>query len=245
MFTRSLTMNAADNTKWNVENASVLADPPSGHSRGKLKRKRAILDAARDIMARSGDAGLTMLAVAHQAGVSPATPYNLFGSKQAILRALYEEDLRDFYRLFDERASDQPLDRLFDLVDLSIVHWQRAPDYYKALLTVLHRNSCCDVGAAAWSPRRAYVRKQVSDLAGSGALGSDPPTELLGAAMIRLFKAIGQEWIDGELSFEGMRRELGLSFAMILSGLVAPPYQPALAERRRRYELATARSGEV
>jgi len=228
-----------------VERTSVLSNQLSGHSRGKLKRQRAILDAARDIMARSGDSGLTMLAVAHQAGVSPATPYNLFGSKQAILRELYEDDLRAFYSLFDERASDKPLDRLFDLVDLTIVHWQRAPDYYKALLTVLHRNSCRDVGAAAWSRRQAYVGTLVADLAASGGLGNEPPVELLGTAMIRLFKAIGQEWIDGELTFEGVRRELGLSFAMILSGLVAEPYQPALAELRRRYESAAAISGEA
>ena len=120
-----------------MDDASLISAPISGHSKGKLKRQRAIIDAARDIMAESGEAGLTMFAVASRAGVSPATPYNLFGSKQAILQAVYEEDMRGFHANFDEHAGTDPLGRIFDLVDYTIKHWNSSPDFYRAMLTVL------------------------------------------------------------------------------------------------------------
>ena len=103
-----------------MDEASAAEALASGHSRGKAKRQRAILDAARDIMAESGEGGLTMFALASRAGVSPATPYNLFGSKQAILQAVYEEDMHDFHANYDEKAGTDPLGRIFDLVDFTI-----------------------------------------------------------------------------------------------------------------------------
>ena len=54
---------------------------------GKSKRRREILAAARDLMRQSDDLGFSMRTLADRAGVSIATPYNLFGSKQAWLSA--------------------------------------------------------------------------------------------------------------------------------------------------------------
>ena len=218
-----------------MNHASLPAASASGHFKGKLRRQRAILDAARDIIARSGEAGLTMLAVAAQAGVSPATPYNLFGSKQAILLAVYEEDASVFYDSFEERASDVPLERLFDLVDLAAEHWQRAPDFYKALLAVLNRRSAPDVGAGTWSPRTVCVHQVVADVAASGALVADAPVGLLVAMVIRMFRAVSQEWIDDQITLEGVRKHLGLGLCMLLGGLMHPEHAGALAEIRLRY----------
>ena len=79
-----------------MEQGATISTPLSGHDAGKLKRRRAILDAAREIITTLGDAGLTMRALAARAGVSPATPYNLFGSKQAVLQAVYDADQEEF-----------------------------------------------------------------------------------------------------------------------------------------------------
>ncbi len=47
-------------------------------------------------MQESEGAGFSMRALAINAGVSIATPYNLFGSKQAIICAVVKSDLRHF-----------------------------------------------------------------------------------------------------------------------------------------------------
>ncbi len=217
-----------------MNEASAAEAPASGHSRGKAKRQRAILDAARDIIARSGEVGLTMFALASRAGVSPATPYNLFGSKQAILQAVYDEDMRHFLAYYEERASDDPLARIFDLADLLIEYWKRSPDFYKALLMVLGRNGGSHVDGA-WSPRKSYARTLIQNLAAAGGLDANAPPEALSTALVRTLRSVGQEWVDGELTLEAAGRDIGLAFGVVLTGFVTPPTEAALGVILRRY----------
>ena len=218
-----------------MDEASVAEALASGHSRGKAKRQRAILDAAREIMAQTGEAGLTMFAVASRAGVSPATPYNLFGSKQAILTAVYEEDMVDFHANYEVRACADPLGRIFDLADLSIEHWKSSPDFYKALLIVLSRNTGSRVDGA-WSPRRSYSRRLIQKLAAAGGLEASAPLEALATALVRTLKSVGQEWVDGELTLDEAGHEVGVAFGVVLTGFVTSETKPALARILQRYQ---------
>ncbi len=208
----------------------------SGHDAGKLKRRRAILDAAREIIATLGDTGLNMRAMAARAGVSPATPYNLFGSKQAVLQAVYDEDQEEFYRAFERQASKEPLTRLFDMIDLAILHWQSTPDFHRALIAILYRG-----GASAGQGDRphltlVHVRQLIADAVAAGALRADTPIDIVTATLARIFRAAGQEWIDGALTLEQARDDLGRSFALVLAGLVVPEWADKLGAIGRRYE---------
>jgi AcrR family transcriptional regulator len=214
---------------------AAASEPVSGHSRGKARRQRAILDAARAIMAQSGEAGLTMFALASRAGVSPATPYNLFGSKQAILNAVYDEDLRDFHERYDRVASEDPLGRIFDLVDLTIQHWQSAPDFYKALLTVLSRGAGAEGCDGAWSPRRSYASQLVANLAAAGGIVDGAPLEGISATLIRILKSVGQEWVDGTLMLDQAGNELGLGYGIVLTGFLTSEFASKLAGILERY----------
>jgi AcrR family transcriptional regulator len=49
-----------------------------------------ILGAARELFVRRGYAGTTVDAVAHRAGVSPQTVYNVIGTKADVLKAVYD-----------------------------------------------------------------------------------------------------------------------------------------------------------
>ena len=214
----------------------AISTPPSGHLIGKLRRRRAILDAAREIITELGDAGLNMRAMAARAGVSPATPYNLFGSKQAVLQAVYDEDQQDFYRDFEAKASKEPLTRLFDLIDLAILRWQRTPDFHRALIAILYRG-----GASAGQGDRphltlVHVRQLIADAVAAGALRADTPIDIVTATLARIFRAAGQEWIDGALTLDQARVDLGRSFALVLAGLVAPQWKDKLAAIEGRYE---------
>lgn len=213
-----------------AETASV-----SGHSKGKLSRQRAILQAARDIIINLGETGLTMRDLAVKAGVSPTTPYNLFGSKQAVLQAIYEEDRVGFLAIFEASASAEPLARLFDLIDLTIQRWATAPEFYRPLLSILHRNSESEVGAGAWSPRLASTRLLVKDAVDAGALSPETPIDLVTATLLRTFKAVGQEWVEHTLTIDQAGRQLGAGFSLVLASLITPKSAPELARIRQRY----------
>jgi AcrR family transcriptional regulator len=207
----------------------------AAHERGKSRRRRAILDAARDIILREGEAGMTMRSMAAKAGVSPATPYNLFGSKQAILQAIYDEDYEAFTRQFEAQASDDALLRLFDIADFSIDYFEQQPDFYRALFAILQRHSGSEVDSRSWSLRMAYLQGVVRAGVAAGELSDATPIELVCSALLRIVKAIAQEWVEGALSLEQARRELRVSFALVLASLVTAKGAPAFEQVRKRY----------
>ena len=211
----------------------------AAHEKGQHKRRRAILDAARDIILREGEAGMTMRAMAAQAGVSPATPYNLFGSKQAVLQAIYDEDYLAYGRYFEEHASKDPLIRIFNLADVSIQYFELQPDFYRALLGILQRNAGSEVDSASWSLRRGYLRELLQACVASGHLRDDTPIDLVSSALLRIFKAISQEWVEGALTLDDWRNQLGTSIGLILASLITAKGTPGLQLAWGRYSAAT------
>jgi AcrR family transcriptional regulator len=69
--------------------------PPAGAARAEQVRasRGKVLGAARDLFLRRGYPGATIEAIAHRAGVSPQTVYNVVGGKAALLKAVYDATL--------------------------------------------------------------------------------------------------------------------------------------------------------
>jgi AcrR family transcriptional regulator len=211
--------------------------------KGKFSRQLAILNAAREIITELGEAGLTMRTVAARAGVSLATPYNLFGSKQAVLLAILEEDFSEFSEAFERRASKDAFVRLFDLIDLSIEHYKRSPEFYKPILSFLYVNMGSPVGMKAWEPQIAHVRTLVADAVRAGDLREQTPVALVSATLTRVFRATAQEWVGGLLTLDEARNELGAALGLLLTSLVAEPAQGKFARVRERYLVRDAWEG--
>src|SRR5258708_15184096 len=103
---------------------------------GKAERRARIIHAARDLIRETGNAGLSMRALAARAGVSLATPYNLFGSKRAIVLAVLD-DWREFLDRFAHLRSTDPLERLFTAVDMAIEFYVIDPPFYTTLCAAM------------------------------------------------------------------------------------------------------------
>ena len=99
---------------------------------GKIERRRRIIEAARSLIRETGNAGLSMRALAARAGVSLATPYNLFGSKRAIVLAVLD-DVREFQERFAHLKSSDPIERIFAAVHLALEYYKDDPRFYKTL----------------------------------------------------------------------------------------------------------------
>ena len=84
----------------------------SRREEAKDERRRRIITAARDLIRETGDMGLSMRAIAARANVSLSTPYNLFGSKRAIVVAVLE-DIREFHERFAKLRSVNAVERVF------------------------------------------------------------------------------------------------------------------------------------
>lgn len=212
---------------------------PSGHECGKAKRRQLILDTARQVLIEEGETALTIRDIASRAGLSPVTIYNLFGSKFSVLRTIFEDELKELIEYFETRSSDVALEKIFDFTDLSTEFYQNQEDYYRALFGILDRNSTSEVAVADWSLRSHNVKKLLNAAVAERELRQDTPVDVLSSLIIRIGKAVTQEWVNGVLTAAQSRREIGIGMHTILSPYVIAGSKERMADIGKRYGIET------
>lgn len=80
-------------------------------------RRTQMLDAAETLIRQSGSTEFSMRALASAAEVSPATPYNFFGSKEGLLFALLFRSLAHFLDEALVYSSNDPLENILEGAD--------------------------------------------------------------------------------------------------------------------------------
>jgi hypothetical protein len=89
--------------------------------------------------------------------------------------------------------------------------------------------------SSSWSLRMTFLQGLLRACVAAGALRDDTPIDLVCSALLRIFKAVAQEWVEGELSLDEARREIGVSYGLVLASLAADEGRAALDQARRRY----------
>jgi AcrR family transcriptional regulator len=196
----------------------------------KAERRARIIRAARDLIRETGNAGLSMRALAHRAGVSLATPYNLLGSKRAIVLAVLQ-DIREFQERFSILKSPDPLERIFSAVDMSVEFYVTDPRFYKTLWAAVFDTSD-EVRAAILNPKReAFWQGLVREAADAGAIAGEVNVEFLQHQLDFLFRSVILDWVVEELRPEALAPTIRLGFALLLKGAAAPEWQGPLQAR--------------
>lgn len=200
---------------------SAAARQPAGAGRreaGKAERRARIIDAARSLIRETGDAGLSMRVLAERAGVSPATPYNLFGSKRAILVTVLE-DLRGFDKAFSVSGGLAPFPRILRAAELAVSYYEKDPDFYRALWTTILRSGAAEDRSAIFNPKReAFWLALLSDALQAGHLPADTHLQTLQRMLDHAFRGTMLHWALGELAAESLQPAVGYAYALALRG---------------------------
>ncbi|HUZ11683.1 MAG TPA: TetR/AcrR family transcriptional regulator [Caulobacteraceae bacterium] len=209
----------------------------------KAERRHRIVTAARDLIRETGDTGLSMRAIASRAGVSLSTPYNLFGSKRAIVLAVLE-DIQDFHARFARRRPAGALERIFEALELSIGYYVQDPDFYRTLWTgVFDTSGKHDVRAALAQPERAaFWLALVEAAAAEGALAPGIDARLLQRDLDLTFAAVMLHWVLGALDTAELAATAGYGYALALSGAAAQGWRERLGRRIAEYQGELERS---
>jgi AcrR family transcriptional regulator len=218
------------------------AEPQVGRREaGKAERRRRIIQAARELIRETGNAGLSMRALAARAGVSLATPYNLFGSKRAIVLAVLD-DVRVFQDRFASLRSADPLERLFAAVDMAVEFYIADPPFYKTLWAAVF-DASDDVRTEIFNwKRNEFWRNLVAGASEAGALSPTVNVELLFRTLDRSFESAMLEWVVGELEPHLVAPTVRYGWALILKGAASAdwrgPLDVRLMESQARIEAA-------
>jgi AcrR family transcriptional regulator len=203
----------------------------SRREEAKEERRRRIITAARDLIRETGDAGLSMRAIAARAQVSLSTPYNLFGSKRAIVVAVLE-DIREFHERFTRQRATNAVERIFQALALSIGFYVDDPEFYRTLWAGVFDMSGKEVRAALAQPERdAFWLALIEAAAHEGALLPQIDTNRLLRDLDLTFGAVMLNWVLGALEVDELQAAAGYGYALSLRGAAAPAWQEALATK--------------
>ena len=213
----------------------------SNREEAKHSRRRKIVRAARVLMQQTGDTGFSMRALAEQAGVSIATPYNLFGSKQAIMFAVLDADLEYYQKRLAKVRVDE-LDVFFKAVSLATTLYSTEPSFYRAVLFAVYNDGGREFRSMFGGPRHAMWKGFVQDAVKAGFLSEDVEPDAFAINLGRTFFSAILEWVSGELSLPELEAWAQYGFALSLSAMSTPAsaerlHSKAVAQQQRLQKL--------
>ncbi len=221
----------ADQEITGLSPTAVLATQPlSRREAGKAERRRQIIQAARDLIRETGNAGLSMRGLAARAGVSLATPYNLFGSKRAIVVAVLQ-DVREFQERFSTLQAVDPLESIFAALDLSLQFYVGDPAFYRTLWSAVFDTSDGVRGEILNPKRDAFWRGLVLGAVRSGAIASEVDPDLLLRHLESVLRSVMFDWVVGEISPARLGAMARHGYALILLGAAADDWRGPLRAR--------------
>lgn len=184
-------------------------------------RRRNVIDAAHALIRETGGTGFSMVQLAQQAGVSPATPYNLLGAKAEVLRRVVEDEFASFAARLAAEPPREPLPRLLRAVDLVAVHYLAEPGFYRGLYGAMLgiegnplRETMSEQGQRLW----AGLVRAAQD---AGALALLLDADALTDVLLRMMAATVETWLAEQWDEARFSRELARASRLLLLGLVS------------------------
>ena len=143
----------------------------------RVDKKRAILDAAIRVFARSGYHGTRVSDIADEAGVAYGLVYHYFGSKDAVLNELFTERWSLLLKATDEaeRGAGTPRQKLGAVAGFIIDSYRYDPELMKVIVVEVTRAANSFGRTHLPEIRRAYegIARIVADAQSSGQFRSD------------------------------------------------------------------------
>lgn len=202
----------------------------ASREQAKDQRRKAIVAAAMRLMHARGDSGFSMRALADAAGVSIATPYNLFGSKQAIMLAVLDTGMGLYAERLEKLEAD-PLEIFFEAVTLATELYGEAPGFHQAVLFSAYGDGGRDYRAVFGDPRFVFWRTLVERAREAGLLDADVDASALALALGQQFFICILEWAYGQIDLRELECRVHYAFALLLKGAATSAGARRLGDR--------------
>ena len=213
------------------------------------QRRERILEAARRLIRKTGGTSFSMRALAEEAEVSLATPYNLFGSKGGVLYALLNASLENVDRAAVTYSSSKPVERVLEVAGIAAEVYARDAAFYRPLMQFLlaardveHRPRFIAQSLHRWTRTAQAVVRQ-------GLVPDSIDTGLLARQLMINFTGVLDLWMHEELDDDGFRAQSLYGFTLLVLANAPAEARPRLVERlksiERRLPRELALPGEV
>lgn len=222
----------------------IVAAETSRREGAKAERRRRIVEAAASLVRDQGFDAVSMVQIAERAAVSPGTLYNLFQTKGAIFRQVFDLDLQEYERLLAQAPALDSLDRMFVAIELAASLYRSNPDFYRAMAHV-GSDDADGLGSAIAEPRTAFWQAQVADAVIAGSLQPDTNANVLGVTLTQLMRGVFLEWAGRVISADRLAKEAAFGFAMVLLAYAVDDEARSLRRRLRSLQIELAQSSRT
>ncbi len=225
--------------------ASVAPSQEGRRERGKATRRADIVLAARRLIQARGEGGFSMQELAEEADVSPMTPYNLFGSKQGVMLAVLDDDLRSFTAGVQSMRVDA-LERIFRTVTLARNTYEAEPNFYRTVFRGAELGSASENERVLFrAPRRAVWIALTHEAMAAGYVSRVVDGDLLGTSLSQILFSCVVDWLSGLNGLREFEAQTHLGMALLLLGVAAPEARPRLLDRIAKSQRLLARSAQT
>lgn len=207
---------------------------PREKTREELRQR--IVAAARNLLAETESVEFSMRALAAKAEVGHVTPYNIFGSKQAVLLAVLDADMVEFERAVHASETSDPITGIFEVVRLCAEFWFSEPVFYRTLYRELLDIRSEPQKGLATPLREEFWRRLTHAMVQQGCLREFVAEEPLAMNLRRIALQAIRAWIARNLSKREVEAELGYSVSLALLGIVAPGSSVRVLEKLLAYQ---------
>jgi AcrR family transcriptional regulator len=208
------------------------------------ERRRDIVDAAHSLMRERGDAGFSMAELATQAGVSPATPYNLVGSKADVLRLVVKDEFERFVAKLKVLERKSALQCLLDATGLVVSHYEEDPGFYRALYRMTFSTDTPDVHMTMLMEGRSLWQGLVQAAVTKGELQSQVRVRPFTDVILRNIGAVTLAWLHEKWTHDRFALEMALSVRLIMAGVTSPTGQPKMLAEVGRLQARLQKTGD-
>lgn len=202
----------------------------------KSQRRDDIVAAARALMRRSGVDGFSMRVLAEEAGVSIATPYNLFGSKQAILLEVLAADLKAYETALAKMHADE-IEVLFRTVEMMADVFAEEPDLYRSVIAAVSRDGGPEFRFMVSGPRYLLWKRLLREATEAGLLRADVDPDAFAITVTQHMFANVLDWAQGNLSLAEMAGRIRYGLALSLVAIATPRSRAQIESRLKSAEI--------
>jgi AcrR family transcriptional regulator len=209
----------------------TLEHPEGLRDRQMRERRARILEAAQQLIRVTGGTGLSMRALADKAEVSLATPYNLFGSKGAVLLALQLSALEKLERAMDELSTRDPIEQVLEVAELGARIYTGDPSFWRPLMQA-HWLAKGAINDSPLHPRIvALWHRSLQAGVKAGRLIAEANPEFVARHLVICFYGVLVLWVQGNLDGDGFRAQVLFGFALAMLGVASPAARAKLMKR--------------
>lgn len=208
----------------------------SRREQAKEGRRSRIVKATYELLREVGYDELSVKLIADRAEVSPATVYNLFGTKGAVLDKVNEVNLREFEAMVAKAPSVDALDRVFDAVTLAAEVNRGDPAFYRSVMWMRNESDGQGQTRRARRPSDNFWTGMARTAQAEGHLRPDAAPALIGMAMTQLASGVFGHWAHEMITEEELEAETAYGFAALLTAYASPAAKERLETRLRALE---------